>query len=300
MSNDLSQVLNDWKFDPDQMMVRIITGDDGRKLIQLRIDLGILQIEMDGRPDGQRPEGQTSWLDYYMQRCQIHEETHLEATPFLLSEDDMGRLSREGVQYYHRYLSFWHLEMYDLCARDTERNLRMFAFVRTHVQDERQKLLFDQWRPYVLMMHTRAMATPLLKQGKPTEALRAIESGIEAIREFLDEYHQSHRAEECVELVSLEHWREEVISVEEQAAASRPKSAMQVLRKRLDAAIATEAFEEAAKLRDQIRDLANTIAQEEEEAKANQGDATTKENTDSKDLAKEDQEGLDANEDESS
>jgi excinuclease UvrABC nuclease subunit len=75
---------------------------------------------------------------------------------------------------------------------------------------------------------------------------------------------------------------------------------MQVLRKRLDAAIATEAFEEAAKLRDQIRDLANTIAQEEEEAKANQGDATTKENTDSKDLAKEDQEGLDANEDESS
>ena len=39
-----------------------------------------------------------------------------------------------------------------------------------------------------------------------------IEAGIEAIREFLDEYDQGHRAEECVELVSLERWREEILT----------------------------------------------------------------------------------------
>ena len=39
---------------------------------------------------------------------------------------------REGVQYYHRYLAAFHLQRYDLVVRDTERNLRLFAFVVRH------------------------------------------------------------------------------------------------------------------------------------------------------------------------
>ena len=39
---------------------------------------------------------------------------------------------REGVQYYHRYLAAFHLQRYDLVARDTARNLRLFAFVVKH------------------------------------------------------------------------------------------------------------------------------------------------------------------------
>ena len=62
------------------------------------------------------------------------------------------------------------------------------------------------------------MATPLLQQRLFEDALRVIEAGIEAIREFLDEYNQSHRAEECGELVSLERWREEILGREERAA----------------------------------------------------------------------------------
>ncbi len=255
MSNDLSQVLKAWVFRPDDVLVRIIPGDDGRGKIQLRVDLGILQMEMDGRPDGVRPEGFDSWFEYYEHQQQAHDESHLDDAPFLLSEEASLHLWREAVQYYHRYLSFWHLEMYELCARDTARNLRLFAFVRAHSKDDRQKLQFDQWRPYVIMMHSRAVATPLLQQRMYDEGLRVIEAGIEAIREFLDEYDQSHRAEECVELVSLERWRDEIVSQEERAAAARPKTAVQVLRQQLDAAIAAEEFEEAARLRDQIRKL---------------------------------------------
>ncbi len=147
--------------------------------------------------------------------------------------------------------------------RDTARNLRLFAFVRTHVQDDRHKLQFDQWRPYVLMMHTRAVATPLLQQRLYEQGLPAIEAGIEGIREFLDEYDQSDRAEECVELVSLERWREEILNQEERAAAARPKSTIQILRRQLEAAIAAEEFEEAARLRDQIRKLGDEARSDE-------------------------------------
>jgi len=255
MSKDLSRILNEWPFDPEEVMVRVVPGDDGRSKIQLRVDLGVLQMEMDGRPDGLRPEGFESWFDYYEQRRQLHEDTHPDSSPFLLSEEDCIRMWREGVQYYHRYLSFWHLEMFELCARDTTRNLRLFAFVRVHTRDDRQKMQFDQWRPYVLMMHARAVATPLLQQRLTEDGLRAIEAGIEAIREFLDEYNQGHRAEECVELLSLEKWREDILANEERAAAARPKSAIQILRQRMEAAIAAEEFEEAARLRDQIHKL---------------------------------------------
>ena len=254
MSSDLSRILNEWRFRPDEVLVRIIPGDNGRGKVQLRVDLGILRMEMDGRPTDIAPRASSSWLEFYEHRQQAHDETHPDAAPFLLTEEDCIQLWREAVQYYHRYLSFWHLELYELCHRDTARNLRLFAFVRAHARDERHKLQFDQWRPYALMMHTRAVATPLLQQRLHEEGLRVIEAGIDAIREFLDEYDQSHRAEECVELVSLERWRDELLAQDERAAAARP-GAVQILRQALEAAVAAEEFEEAARLRDQIRKL---------------------------------------------
>jgi hypothetical protein len=255
MSKDISNLLNEWAYEPDEVLVRIVSGDDGRSKIQLRVDLGLLQMEMDGRPDGIRPEGYESWLDYYEHKQRAHDDSYPDGPSFELKPDDCARLWRESVQYYHRYLSFWHLDLYELCIRDTKRNLRLFAFIRAHTSDERLKMQFDQWRPYVQMMHTRAAATPLLAQKAFAEGLRIIEAGIEAIRDFLDEYNQSHRAEECVELVSLERWRDEIIGREEQAAAARPKSKIGMLRRKLEEAVAAEQFEEAARLRDEIHRL---------------------------------------------
>lgn len=257
MSDDLSPILNRWKFDPNTFMVRIVRGDEGRDKIQLRVDLGILQMEMDGRPDGRRPEGFESWLECYERRQEEHDETDPVSEPFMLGEEDCFRLWGEAMQYYHRYLSLWHLERYDLCARDTARNLRLFAFVRTYAQDDRHKRQFDQWRPYVLMMHARAVAVPLFHQSLFEDGLRAIDAGIDGIREFLDEYDQSDRAEECLELMSLERWREETLLKEERAAAARPQTAAELLRGQLEKAVAAEEFEEAARLRDRIRQLSD-------------------------------------------
>ena len=255
MSKDLFKILEGWDYEPDEVMVRIVKGDNGREKIQLRVDLGVLQMELEGRPDGTRPEGCQSWLAYYQQRQQAHDAAHPDSAAYVLQEEDCLRLWREGVQYYHRYLSFWHLKLYDLCARDTQRNLELFTFVCAHAKEDRHKLQFDQWRPYVIMMHTRSVATPLVQRQQYEQGLQAIESGIDAIRDFLDEYHRTDRAEESVELVNLECWRDELLSKEKGAAAARPRSAIQTLRKRLEAAIDAEQFEEAARLRDEIQRL---------------------------------------------
>ncbi|MBL0927979.1 MAG: UvrB/UvrC motif-containing protein [Phycisphaerales bacterium] len=61
---DIARLLNEWPYEPGQINVRVIEGEDGNPKIQMRLDLGLLQMEMTGRPDGQRPSGYESYLEY--------------------------------------------------------------------------------------------------------------------------------------------------------------------------------------------------------------------------------------------
>lgn len=251
MAQDISHILGDWRYDPDEIMVRVVSGDDGREKIQLRLDLGLLQMEMDGRPDGERPGGHESWLDYY----QSQQVAHPSPSEFQLGSADCAHLLREGIQYYHRYLSFWHLKRYELCARDTARNLRLFSFIREFAEHERDKLQFDQWRPYVIMMHSRAVATPLVEMRDFAGALPAIDAGVRAIWKFLEEYDQIDRAETCSELNMLKRWAEEVRTLALESDGDNGRTSIQILRMKLDEAVAEERFEDAALLRDEISRL---------------------------------------------
>jgi hypothetical protein len=255
VSRDIANILNGWDFDPERVSVRIVKGDDGREKIQLRLDLGLLQMEIDGRPDGQRPADHESWFDYYRENQEAHDSAHPDSAPFTLSESDCELLLREGVQYYHRYLSFWHLERYELCARDTRRNLKLFQFVRDHAKNERDRLRFDQWRPYVIMMHSRAVATPFVELGDFPTAVTAIDAGIRDIRKFLEEYGHAERAEECAELVQLTRWRDELAAKGTATLPALPQGKLSGLRRQLAEAVRDERFEEAARLRDQIRQM---------------------------------------------
>jgi hypothetical protein len=261
VSQDISKTLSGWEYEPDRMSVRIVRGDDGKEKIQLRLDLGLLQMEFDGRPDGQRIEGSESWLEFYRKKQQEHDTQNPDGAPFLLESEDCGELLREGVQYYHRYISFWHLERYELCARDTNRNLKLFAFVREHARHQKDKLQFDQWRPYVTMMHARAVATPLIELEDYHAALGVVDAGIEGIRRFLEDYEQSQNAENCGELNHLLRWREELASKKPPQrfldSPQPPESPLVQLKADLERAIVEERFEDAAEIRDRIRQQAD-------------------------------------------
>ncbi len=256
MSEDITHVLAGWDFQPDEINVRLVEGDDGRTKIQLRLDLGLLQMEQDGRPDGQRPHDCDSLLDYFVEQQREHDAAHPDEKPFQLDGEQCAQLLREGIQYYHRYISFWHLERYDLCARDTGRNLRLLKFVRDHARRDQDRLQFDQWRPYITMMHARSLATPLIEDEKYDEALTAIDAAIAGIKRFLEEYQQTHRAEQCGELVMLLKWRKELLEQSRSKGGDgRPRDPINSLRAELEEAVADERYEDAARLRDQLRRL---------------------------------------------
>ncbi len=66
MSKDLTVLLHGWDYNPNEVTVRRVLGIDGREKIQMRLDLGVLQMEVSGRPDGKRPYGHESLLEYQM------------------------------------------------------------------------------------------------------------------------------------------------------------------------------------------------------------------------------------------
>jgi len=67
---DLTNILNNWPYEPGNVNVRLIKAHDGRPIIQLRIDLGILQMEVRNRPDGKKPYDFPSLLDYHIHQIQ--------------------------------------------------------------------------------------------------------------------------------------------------------------------------------------------------------------------------------------
>jgi hypothetical protein len=264
VSPDIDPILQDWPYRPNEVTVRTVKCPDGKCKIQLRLDLGLLQMELDGRPDGRRIHDCDSWLEYHERRQREHDAANPDGKPYLLEPEDCAELQREGVQYYHRYISLWHLERYELCARDTLRNLRLFAFVRGHARDDRDKLQFDQWRPYVTMMHARAVATPLVQLEQWDAAAGVLDAGIRGIERFLEEYNQTERASQVGELRFLQQWKNEIIAQRDSAVSAvstdMPAEAKVIdpvaeCREQLKQAIVDERYEEAARLRDKLEQL---------------------------------------------
>lgn len=245
LNYDIGPILKGWSYEADDLTVRLIRGDDGREKIQVRLDLGVLQMETEGRPDGRRPYGFESMLDYFEHQAIERSATGDSATNFVLSSDDCDELLREGIQYYHRYVSFFHLGRYELVARDTARNLRLFAFVVAHAGDKTDEWRFDQYRPYVIMMNTRARSMLQLEEDDYDAALGIVDEGIQNILAFLSEYSHQEPEDACPELEFLKHWREKL---EEE----RPLSPTESLEQKLQEAVDSEQYERAAALRDKL------------------------------------------------
>ncbi|HKJ69822.1 MAG TPA: hypothetical protein VKA68_17830, partial [bacterium] len=179
---DISDILSDWPFDPDILNVRRIKGENDRDKIQLRLDLGLLQMELEGRPDGQRPHEFDNLLQYYKAEQEHTEEK--EEGYFILSADDLRELQQESIQYYHRYLCYAELGDHEGVIRDTGHNLEVLELVEAYAEDEESAWSFLQYFPYIKMMNVQARVQMALESEGYSEALRKIDESIKQIRSF--------------------------------------------------------------------------------------------------------------------
>jgi hypothetical protein len=248
MDKDISGIIDGWDHEPAQIIVRKITGRDGMPKLQLRIDLGLLQMELDGRPDGRRPYGQESLLEHYEAEIKRQEAESSGAAEFLLESDDCHDLQEEALQYYHRYLSLLALGDYERAERDTARNLRVFDLVWNYALRESDKWALERHRPYVILMNTRARVAASLEQGERDGAIRQITEGMQRIRQSITERDHEKLRDPRAELAFLEAWLEDI-------RESCPPGRVDKLREELAGAVDIEDSDRADRLRDEINRL---------------------------------------------
>ncbi len=249
---DISNLLDRWDYRPGEVMVRKIKGKDRKPKLQLRVDLGILQMNLEGRPDGKRPNGFESFYEFLLSRLDEHVMAHGTDDTFKLSPDACTRLHLEALQYHHRYICLLQLEEHQAVERDCLRNLGVFDFVARYASSGEMAWSLQQFRPQSLMILTRARATPLLRGKHPGKAIAEIESGIQMLNEFYTEMDRQDLRDHSLEIESLENWLNEVKSI---PTSRRKPSKREQLEQQLSEAVTNEDYERAARLRDQIRSL---------------------------------------------
>lgn len=249
MSFDISPLLDQWDYQPGQVVVRKFRGNDGEEKIQLRVDLGLLQMNALGRPDGKHPYGRESLLEYYQAQFEkFQANPRQDEKNFRLTPEDCGRLQQEAIQYHHRYICLFQLEDFNGVLRDTDRNLKVFDFVQRHAVSPEIAWALQQFRPQLLMMRIRARGAAALKANQYDQVLELVESGLEDIRQFYREHERMDLMEQSGEIQSLELWLQEI-------QAKRPLSPRERLENALNEAVKNEDYEKAAQVRDALRNL---------------------------------------------
>lgn len=246
MSSDITRLLEEWPYDSDDN-VRIVAAEDGRSVLQVRQPLGIEQYELDGRPDGMRLEAHDTVLDEIEHRLAEYELTHGSEEGFEISEDDATQLHNEGVLYYYRYLLLFQLNDFERVIRDTSHNLRICDVLERHAVEASDAEDVLQFKPYIYRMHAAASAMDHMEREESSEAREILEEAIDTIQN-MEEIDTPAFQFERVRSVSF--LRTALEQIEETISDPVVR-----LRKELDAAIRQEDYEEAARLRDSIREL---------------------------------------------
>lgn len=234
---NLDRALADWPFEPGQPSVRRVEGVDGRPLLQMRVDLGLLQLETTGRPDGVRPEGFSTYYDFMMSLA------FSEGPEFLLDEGRCREIDREFFQFYHRRICWMVLKQYDLAVRDAEHTLRLMDFSSANAPDPQWALMHEQYRPFVLFHRIQAAALAHLESSDPAAAVQAIDEGLQQLETVFAQHEAEDHFDDDVFVSKLREMRESVVEHFEVS----PTLAEQLAR-----AIAAEQYERAAELRDRM------------------------------------------------
>ncbi|WP_428305203.1 UvrB/UvrC motif-containing protein [Lacipirellula sp.] len=236
-SNNIDRLLRDWAFEPGRPVVRRVVGEDGRELLQMRVDMGLLQLETTARPDGATPEGFPTYYDYLVSAA------FQEGTEFALNAERQQEIDREFVQFYHRRICWLSLNEYERAAEDADHSLKLMDFSTANSEDRDWAMLHEQYRPFVLFHKVQATALTKLQDDEPEAAVEVIGAGLQSLAAIF----ARHGAEE--------HYEEDLFVVKLREMQESIKSQFHLgptLAEQLADAIATEQYELAAKLRDRL------------------------------------------------
>jgi hypothetical protein len=247
MTLDLDELTSGWDCPPGELRARAIVGRDGRELVQLRIDLGVMQMFSDGRPDGQRHRGHASAAEFITHELRVGGH---------LLESDWCELDREVTQTNYRRMACAAVAESALQANDDQSARR---YIRQALEDAATcltdlKLMNHRHAPVpeelaslpptLVFDRARLAAQVRVIEGQFEEAIDQADAGAASLESLLVSL--GYDEEQCDEDPGLRYLR--TLS----RHLRREYGVTMTLSEQLAQAIANEDFETAAELRDEL------------------------------------------------
>ncbi len=249
MSLDLTDLIDGWECPPGEVRARTVFGNDGAPFVQLRVDLGVMQMFPAGRPDGERCHGLPSACEFIAHELRVGSNE--------IAIEDLKELERELAQINYRRLAFATLAE-DACRDNDPSTAR--DFIRNAIQDidsclESLELLQqcacdadDQMslKPTLVFDRARLLSQQRVVEGNYERAIEDAEAGADELDELLSEfgYDEEQREQDPGVGYLLELGRR----------LRRDYGIHQTLREQLEQAIENDDFERAAQLHQELQE----------------------------------------------
>lgn len=245
MRRDIDEALNGWPYEAEagEIMAREVRARDGRMVLQVRIELGLLQMEVDDRPDGIRPHGFSTYLDYLQHRVSGFSESR----SWTMRDTHCAEADREFIQFFHRRVGWLALQRFDKALRDADHTLALMDFVSKFGPTAEYISSHERLRGLVLFHRAQAAAALALERRKPDEAIDAVREGSEALSDHERVWISENPEDELPNSSLIEQLHHVAGEIRKNYAVDK------TLREQLDEAVADENYEKAAQLRDQIK-----------------------------------------------
>jgi hypothetical protein len=235
--HDIDFVFREWPYQPGVLSARLVTARDGREVLQMRIEMGILQMEITARPDGERPGNFDTYLDW------LKDQAAEAGEDFTLTEQQCFEIDREFLQFYHRRICCLALREFDRAVADADHTLALMDFVAAHSPDEEWAASHERYRPFVYFHRTQAVTLATLERSGAEAAIEELNRGLEQLRQF---FVDAEAEEEFDEDELVQQLREMKESLRNEYHVGK------TLAEQLAEAVAAEQYERAARLRDEI------------------------------------------------
>ncbi|MEN6458739.1 MAG: UvrB/UvrC motif-containing protein [Thermoguttaceae bacterium] len=235
--HDIDFILHGWPFKPGVIAARLIRAADDREVLQMRVEMGVLQMELTGRPDGEHPGGTDNCLQWLGDLARVQGES------FLLDQSQCLEIDREFLQFYHRRICCLALRQFARAMADADYLLALTDFLAAHSPDPQWTMSHEQYRPLVLFHRIQAAAMVALEATDAEAAIEVIHQGLEQLRDVFIRFGAEEQFEQD-ELVSQLNAMKESLRQEYKVGKT--------LAEQLADAVAGEEYERAARLRDEI------------------------------------------------
>ncbi len=235
--HDIDLILHQWPFKPGVIAARLVRADDNREVIQMRIEMGLLQMETTGRPDGEHPGGAETCLEW------LEELALTQGESFAPNEAQCMEIDREFMQFYHRRICCLALRQFARALADADHVLALMDFAAAHSPNEQWTISHEQYRPFVLFHRVQAAAMLALDESGAEAAIETINQGLERMREVFVKFGAEDEFDQDELVTQLAAMKE---SLRQEYRVGK------TLAEQLADAVAAEEYERAARLRDKI------------------------------------------------